>query len=101
MLGMQDERPRLRAAQAAVEADELLEGAALVEHGVIEAADHEVGHVREAVGALEMARRGSGEGRERVLALDALLVEVARAARAEDDGAVLARAHEQPADMRV
>src|SRR5262245_16153092 len=47
---VEDEGPRLRAAQTAVEGDELLEGAALVELRVVEAADHDVGHVREAVG---------------------------------------------------
>ena len=38
---------------------------------------------------------------ERILALDAALVEVARAVGAEHDRAVLGRAHEQPADVRV
>src|SRR3954452_6075299 len=40
VLRIEDERARLRPPQSAVEADELLERAALVEHRVIEAADH-------------------------------------------------------------
>ena len=57
-LRVEDERARLRPAEAAVEGDQLLEGAALVELGVVEAADHDVGDVREAVGAQQVARRG-------------------------------------------
>ena len=53
------ERPRLGAAEAAVERDQLLERAALVELRVVEAADHDVGHVREAVGAQQVLRRRS------------------------------------------
>src|SRR6185436_6478154 len=45
--GMEDERPRLEAAHAAVEGDQLLEGAAFVEVGVVEAADHDVADVLE------------------------------------------------------
>ena len=69
-VGMEDERPRLRAAEAAVEGDQLLERAALVELGVVEAADHDVGDVLEAVGAKQVLRRGRREGRQRVLALE-------------------------------
>src|SRR4051812_42161484 len=98
---MEDEGPRLGAAEAAVEADELLERAALVERRVVEAADHDVGDVREAVGALEVQRSRRREGRERVSALDLTAVQVARAVAAEDDRAALGRAHEQPADVLV
>ena len=52
---VEDERPRLQAADTAVEGDQLLEGAALVEVGVVEAADHDVGDVLEAVGAQQVA----------------------------------------------
>ena len=69
-LGVEDEGPRLVAAEAAVEGDQLLERAALVEVGVVEAADHDVGDVREAVGAQQVARRVRRERSERVLALD-------------------------------
>ena len=68
---VEDERARLEAADAAVEADQLLEGAALLEMGVVEAADHDVGDVLEAVGAQEVLGRGGRERRERVVALDA------------------------------
>ena len=54
--GRQHERARLRAAEAAVERDQLLEGAALVQHRVVERADHDVRDVREAVGAQQVPR---------------------------------------------
>ena len=98
---VQDERPRLQAADASVEADQLLERAALVELGVVEAADHDVGDVLEAVGAQEVPRGGGRERRQRVLAVDAPVGEVVGAAGAEHDRPVLGRAHEQPADVRV
>ena len=79
----------------------LLEGAALAELGVVEAADHDVGDVREAVGTQQVSGRSGGERRERVLPVDAALVEVVRAASAERDGPVLGGVHEQPADVRV
>ncbi len=79
------------AAHAAVEGDQLLEGAALVELGVVEAVDHDVGDVGEAVGAREVLGGRRREGRERVLALHAPRGEVALAPRAEDDGAVAPR----------
>ena len=91
---VQDERPGLRAAEAAVERDQLLERAALVEQRVVEAADHDVGHVREAVGAPQVLGRVRREARERVLALDAAVGEVVRAARAERDRPVLLGADE-------
>ena len=79
LLGVEDEGPRLGAAEAAVEGDQLLERAALVEVGVVEAADQDVGDVREPVGAQQVARRGRGERGERVLALDPAVGEVVRA----------------------
>ena len=86
---VKDERPCLLAADASVEADQLLERAALVELGVVEAADHDVGDVLEAVGAQEMRGGGGRERRERVLALDAAVGEVVGAAGAERDRPVL------------
>ena len=55
----------------------------------------------EAVGAQEVLGRGGRERRERVLALDAAVGEVVRAAGAERDRAVLGGVDEQPADVRV
>src|SRR5829696_7733299 len=49
--GMQDERPRLKAAQPTVERDQLLEGTGVVELGVVEAADHDVGDMGKAIRA--------------------------------------------------
>ena len=69
--------------------------------GVVEAADHDVGDVREAVGAQQVPRRARREVRERVLALDAAVVEVARAVAPSASGAVLVGADEQPADVRM
>src|SRR3954470_4832766 len=83
VLRMQDEGARLRAAEPAVEADQLLERAALVERRVIEAADHDVRDVLEAVRAQQVADGGRGEVRERVLALHARSLEMAGAARTE------------------
>ena len=54
--GVEDERPGLEAADAAVEGDQLFEGAAFVEVGVVEAADHDVADVLEAVGAEQVLR---------------------------------------------
>jgi hypothetical protein len=51
---VQDERARLETANPAVEADELLEGSALFELGVVEATHHDVGDVLEAVGAQQV-----------------------------------------------
>jgi hypothetical protein len=50
---MQDERARLEAADAHVEGDQLLEGAALVKLGVV-APDHDVRDMGEAAGAQEV-----------------------------------------------
>ena len=58
---MEDERPRLRAADPAVEGDELLEGTAFVHVRVVEAPDHDVGYVFEGVGALRGAAAAVGE----------------------------------------
>ena len=99
--GMQDERPGLRAAEAAVERDQLLKCAALLELRVIEAADHDVRHVLEAVGAEQMCGRVRGERRERILALDAAVGEVVSAAGIDRQRPVLRRVNEQEADMRM
>jgi hypothetical protein len=99
--GEENEGPCLGAAQPAVEGDELLEGASLVELGVVEAPDHDVRDVREAVRSKQMHRSVGREDRKRVLALDAILAEIADAARAERQGAVLLGVDEQPADVRV
>ena len=56
---------------------------------------------REAVGPAKMLCGGRGEVRERIVALDAVVREVADAAAAECDRPVLRRAYEQPADVRM
>ena len=99
--GIEQERPRLGAADAAVERDQLLERAAFVELGVVEAADHDVGDVLEGVGAEQVPRRVSGEAREGILAVDPAVGEVVRPVPAQRDRAGALRADEQPADVRV
>ena len=98
---VQDEGPRLRAAHAAVEGDQLLERAALVELLVVEAVHHDVGDVGEPVRAQQVGRGRGREARQRVLALHAALAQVVGAARAERHGAVLGGPHQQPAHVRV
>jgi hypothetical protein len=73
----------------------------LVEVGVVEASDHDVADVLEAVGAQQVLGRVRGKGGQRVLALDAVIREVVSPAGAERDRAVLRRADEQPADVGV
>src|SRR5512132_254615 len=54
---MKDERPGLRAPDPTVKGDQLLERAAGLERGIVEAADHDVGDVAEAVGTAQVLRR--------------------------------------------
>ena len=98
---MEDERARLEPSDAAVERDQLLERAALLEIGVVEAPDHDVADMLEAVGPEQVLRRVRREQRERIRALDAALREVVGAVGAERDRAVLRGAQEQPADVGV
>ncbi len=98
---VEEERPRLRAADSPVERDQLLERAALVEGGVVEAAYHDVGDVLEPVRAEQVPWSGRREGRKRILAFDAALRQVVRPAPAQRDSAVTLGADEQPADVRV
>ena len=97
----EDEWSGLRATESAVEGDQLLERAALVELGVIEAADHDVGDVRESIRALQVPGRRRRERGQGIVTIDATLVEVVGARRAEDDRPVFGRANEQPADVGV
>jgi hypothetical protein len=92
-LGVEDERTGLRAAELAMEGDELLERGAFVEHRVVEAADHDVSDVAEPIGAQKVLLCGGREGSQWVLALHALLVEVAHAGRSEHHGTVVRRAY--------
>ena len=62
---------------------------------------HDVGDVREAVGAPQVVRRVRREVRQRVLALDPAVGEVVRAARAERDRAVLRERTSSEADVRM
>ena len=84
-----------------MEGDELLEGAALVHHGVVEAVHHDVGDVRERVRAPQVVGGVRREGRERILALDPPVLEVVNAARAEHQRPCTLGADEQEADVRV
>ena len=96
---VQDERPRLRAAEPAVERDQLFERAALFEVGVVEAVNHDVGGMLKSVGAPQV-RGGIGRKRlERVLTLDPAGRQIVGAGGADGDRAVLGRAHQQESDV--
>jgi len=86
---MENERARLGATDATVERDQLLEGAPGLERCVIEAADHDVGHMGEAVRAQQVLGRVGRERCQWILALDPAVREVVGAAPAEHDRAVL------------
>ena len=77
------------------------ERATLVERGVIEAADHDVGDVRESIRALQVPCRRRRERSQGIVTIDATLIEVVGAGRAEDDRPVFGRANQQPADVGV
>ena len=95
---VQDERLRLRPSDPAVEGDQLLEGAALVEHGVVEAPDHDVRDVGNP-SVRSRCRRALGEKRgERILALDAAVPEVGTVPAEGDRPPQSAK---QPAHVRV
>ena len=101
LAGVQDEGEALRPAHAAVRADQLLEGGDLAELRPEGAVDHQVGAVREAVGAPQVVGGVGAEGRQRVLALDPALVEEVDARRADRDRAVALRADQDEADPGV
>jgi hypothetical protein len=71
--GVKQKRPRLRSAEATVKRDQLLERAPLLELGVVEAVDHDVGDVLEAVGTQQMRPGVGRERRERILPFDSPL----------------------------
>ena len=86
----------------AVERDQLLERAALVELGVVEAADHDVRDVREAVRAEQVPRRRSARSARAGPSPSTVPSARERAPLPpSDDGAALGGAHEEPADVRV
>src|SRR5438477_4190481 len=85
----EDERERMAPAHLAMRADELLEGGDLLGVGRVSGVDEHVGAVREPVGPAHVGRRIRTEWRERILALDELLIEEVLATRAEDDRSAL------------
>jgi len=70
----------MRAAHAAVGADELLERRHLLVVGPVGAVDHHVRAVREAVGPPQVIGRVGPEGGERVFPFDTSIIEVMRPA---------------------
>ena len=74
---------------------------ALFEVGVVKAVDHDVGDVRESVGAPQVFGGVGGERLEWVVSLDPAGLQVVGAARADGDRAVLGRAHQQESDVGV
>ena len=88
---VEQERPRLRPAEPAVERDQLLEGAALVERGVVEAADQQMSATCAKPSVRRRCCGACGEKRrERILALDPALLAGTGCRAAEHDRAVLA-----------
>jgi len=77
-----------------VEGNQLFESAAFVEVRVVEAADHDVCDMGEAVCAQKVARCGRREGAEGVLSLDPAVGKVVGAPRPERDGAIVRGADE-------
>jgi hypothetical protein len=98
---VQEERERLRPPHSPVRSDELLEGRDLVEVRPVGAVDDDVRAVGEGIGAPDVPGRVRPEGRERIVALDARLVEVVGAGAADRHRAVRLGAHEQEADPLV
>ena len=78
--------------------DELLERRHLAELGVVLAEQQQVRRVGHLVRALEAHDRMRAEQGRRILAIDPVLVEEARAVGAEDDGATRLRADEEHRD---
>ena len=87
--GVHDQRQRLRAAEAPVRADELLEGRDLLELGVVQADHRQVGHVVHPVEAQERLARAAAVLGDRIHAFHAVLLEEVDALATDDDGAVL------------
>src|SRR5439155_11428062 len=83
--GVEDERVRLRTTEPAVRADLLLEGRDLAGGGVEHADDDEVAALGHAIDPAEPRRRVRAVARDRVIAVDAALGEMADAGLAEDD----------------
>ena len=98
---MQQERLGLLATEPAVEPDQLLEGGALVGVRVVEAVDEDVGGVDERARAAEVVGAVRAERGERVLALDAVVDEVADAAAADRQRAEFLGVDEDEPDARM
>ena len=97
--GMEYEGTGLRPAEPAVKRDQLLEGACLLEVGVIEAPDHDVGDMGKPVRPQQVARRVGRERTERILAHDPAVGQVVGSPGTERDGAALGRSNQKPADV--
>src|SRR5215211_149234 len=95
------ERVRLRSAQTSVRADEFLEGSYLPGLRPIGTVYHDIGAIRETVGAFDVPGRVRTEGRERVLSFYASFIKKAEALLADDDRPVLLGASEQKTDARM
>src|SRR5207245_1099584 len=83
--GVKDERVRLCTTEPAVRADLLLEGRDLAGGGVEHADDDEVAALGHGIDPTEPRRRIRAVARDRVIAVDAALGEMADAGLAEDD----------------
>src|SRR5580765_203587 len=98
---VEKKRSSLGAAEAAVEGDQLLERAAFFQSLVVEAPDHDVGDVGEAVCAQQMSGSVPRERCQWIDSVDAARGEVVRSRRAENDGPFFLAPDQEPADVRV
>src|SRR3954451_23667000 len=73
---MEDEGRGLSSTEPAVERDQLLESAAFLELGIVEAVDENVGGVLESVGPEQMSRRIGSKWLEWIVTLDDMLFQI-------------------------
>src|SRR3954447_1290256 len=97
----EQKRSSLGTADAAMEGDQLLERAALFQSRVVEAPDHDVGDVGEAVGAQQVSGSVPRERCQRIHSVDAARGEVVRSPGAENHRPFFLTSDQEPADVRV
>jgi hypothetical protein len=98
---VQHERMRLRPAHSAVRADQLLERGHLTGLVPVGAVEHQVGAMREGVGAAQVLGGVRSEGGKRIRSLDPAGVEVVHAVLADRERAVARGAHHHEGDAGV
>jgi hypothetical protein len=99
--GEKQKRARLRAAEAAVRAYELLEGRDFSRPRIEPAVDHEIACVREGVKAAQVVGRVWAELCEWVTSIDPIAVQLAHSVTPKHHRAMLGRADEHETDATV